>query len=256
VESVVALSAAAGATTRIRLGFGVVILPLRPVVWVAKQVASLQYVSGDRVILGVGAGGDRHNLSWSATGVPRRERGPRTDAALRLLPGLLAGEPSRLDGRPDSRPVQLAPAVTVPPIVVGGMSEAAMVRAVDHADGWYLLPIPPSAVAAGRARLSELAEARDRPTPAVTAGMLTALTGDPALPDHDGLIRTLTDPDGMFGMPEDVAATMLVSGGPPEIAARLAEYGEVGAERVVVSVAAGDWRRQIELLAEARSLLD
>src|ERR687898_284553 len=78
IESVVALAAAAGATSRVRLGFGVVILPLRPVVWVAKQVASLQHVSGGRVILGVGAGGDRPDRPWVASGVPRRGRGPRT----------------------------------------------------------------------------------------------------------------------------------------------------------------------------------
>ena len=70
IDSTVALSAAAGATSRIRLGYGVMILPLRPVVWAAKQVASLQAVSGDRVLLGVGVGGDRHDLSWDAVGVP------------------------------------------------------------------------------------------------------------------------------------------------------------------------------------------
>src|SRR5262249_7530876 len=47
-------AAAAGATRRVRLGFGVMILPLRPVAWAAKQVASLQHVSGDRLVLGVG----------------------------------------------------------------------------------------------------------------------------------------------------------------------------------------------------------
>jgi alkanesulfonate monooxygenase SsuD/methylene tetrahydromethanopterin reductase-like flavin-dependent oxidoreductase (luciferase family) len=116
-------------------------------------------------------------------------------------------------------------------------------------------PVPPDAVAEGRSRLAELAEARGRPTPAVTAGMLTALTGDQALPDADGLLRILTDPEGVYGMPDEVAADMLVRGGPSEIAARLARYGDAGAERVVVSIAAGDWRRQVELLAEAHALL-
>src|SRR5882672_12566807 len=74
VDSTVALSVAAGATSRIRLGYGVMILPLRPVLWVAKQVASLQLVSGNRVLFGVGVGGDRHHLSWQAAGVPRPER--------------------------------------------------------------------------------------------------------------------------------------------------------------------------------------
>ncbi|MGH3152077.1 MAG: LLM class flavin-dependent oxidoreductase, partial [Streptosporangiaceae bacterium] len=86
IDSTVALAAAAAVTSRVRVGFGVMILPLHPVVWVAKQVASLQHISGDRVILGVGAGGDRHEASWAAAGVPRRERGRRTDAALRSLP--------------------------------------------------------------------------------------------------------------------------------------------------------------------------
>src|SRR4030095_7039040 len=132
IESVVSLAAAAGATTRIRLGLGVSILPLRPVVWVAKQVASLQHVSHDRLILGVGAGGDRHERSWVAAGVPRRARGRRTDAALRGLP------PAWAEGQ------------------------------------W------------GRA---ERAAAGARPPPPVTASMVAALTGDPALPDHDGLVR-------------------------------------------------------------------
>jgi alkanesulfonate monooxygenase SsuD/methylene tetrahydromethanopterin reductase-like flavin-dependent oxidoreductase (luciferase family) len=255
IESVVSLAAAAGATTRIRLGLGVVILPLRPVVWVAKQVASLQHVSHDRLILGVGAGGDRHNLSWVAAGVPRRERGRRTDAALRVLPGLVSGLPTRLDGGSDSVPIRLAPAATVPPILVGGMSEPAMVRTVEHGDGWFVLPVPPAAMAEGRADLAELAGARGRPTPSVTASMVVALTGDPALPDRDGLVRVLTDPDGIFGMPVDAVPDTLTLGGPAEVADRIAAYGEAGAERVVVTLAAGDWMRQAELLAEAHALV-
>src|SRR5215475_8668545 len=112
----VALSVAAAATSRIRLAYGVLILPLRPVVWVAKQVASLRHVSGSRVLLGVGIGGDRHELSWAAAGVPRRERGRRTDAALAVLPDLIAGRMTDVDGTA----VQLAPGTAVPPIIVGG----------------------------------------------------------------------------------------------------------------------------------------
>jgi alkanesulfonate monooxygenase SsuD/methylene tetrahydromethanopterin reductase-like flavin-dependent oxidoreductase (luciferase family) len=255
IESVVSLAAAAGATTRIRLGLGVMILPLRPVVWAAKQVASLQHVSHDRLILGVGAGGDRHDRSWIAAGVPRRERGRRTDAALRVLPALVSGLPTRLGSGPDSPAIRLAPAATVPPILVGGMSEAAMVRTAEHGDGWFVLPVSPAAMVDGRARLADLANTRGRPTPSITASMVAALTGDPALPDHDGLVRALTDPDGMFGMPADAVPGTLTLGGPAEVAARIAEYGEAGAERVVVTLAAGDWMRQAELLAEARALL-
>jgi alkanesulfonate monooxygenase SsuD/methylene tetrahydromethanopterin reductase-like flavin-dependent oxidoreductase (luciferase family) len=255
IESVVSLAAAAGATTRIRLGLGVLILPLRPVVWVAKQVASLQRVSHGRLILGVGAGGDRHERSWAAAGVPRRERGRRTDAALRVLPALVSGVPTRVDDGSNADPIRLAPAAAVPPILVGGMSEAAMARTAEHGDGWFVLPVSPAAMVEGRARLAELAAARGRPTPPVTGSMVAALSGDPALPDHDGLVRTLTDPDGIFGMPPEAVPGTLTLGGPAEVAARIAEYGEAGAERVVVTLAAGDWMRQAELLAEAGALL-
>jgi alkanesulfonate monooxygenase SsuD/methylene tetrahydromethanopterin reductase-like flavin-dependent oxidoreductase (luciferase family) len=212
-------------------------------------------VSHDRLILGVGAGGDRHNLSWVAAGVPRRERGRRTDAALRVLPGLVSGLPTRLDGGSDSVPIRLAPAATVPPILVGGMSEPAMVRTVEHGDGWFVLPVPPAAMAEGRADLAELAGARGRPTPSVTASMVVAMTGDPALPDRDGLVRVLTDPDGIFGMPVDAVPDTLTLGGPAEVADRISAYGDAGAERVVVTLAAGDWMRQAELLAEAHALV-
>ena len=255
LDGVVALTAAGAATTRVRLGFGVMIVPLRPVVWVAKQVASLQHVSGDRVILGVGAGGDRHDRSWAAEGVPRRERGRRTDAVLRLLPDLVSGKPTRLDDGPDGPTFQLAPPATMPPVVVGGVSVPAMTRAVEHADGWFALPLPPADVARSRDELARLAAARGRLAPSLTASMMVAIDGDPSLPDHASIVRALSDVDGVYGIPADQVDILLVRGGPPEIAARLAGYGAIGAERVVVTLAAGDWMRQAELLAEARALL-
>jgi hypothetical protein len=85
---------------------------------------------------------------------------------------------------------------------------------------------------------------------------MTALPDDPALPDRDSLVRLLSDVDGVYGIPPDQIAKMLLSGGSSQVAARLAEYGDAGATRVVVSIAAGDWYRQTELLAEARALLD
>ena len=90
LAGLIALSAAAGATTRVQVGLGVVIVPIRPVAWIAKQVASMQLVSNGRVVLGVGVGGDRHDRSWAVSGVPRHERGARTDAALAVLADLIA----------------------------------------------------------------------------------------------------------------------------------------------------------------------
>jgi alkanesulfonate monooxygenase SsuD/methylene tetrahydromethanopterin reductase-like flavin-dependent oxidoreductase (luciferase family) len=251
IDSTVALSAVAGGTSSIRLAYGVMILPLRPVVWAAKQVASLQHVSGDRLLLGVGVGGDRHDRSWDAIGVPRRERGRRTDAALAVLPDLVAGKAVDLDGTT----VQLAPGATVPPIIVGGMADAALARAAAHADGWFALPLPPAQLAPVVERLGELAAARGRPAPSVIGSVSVAIDGDPRLPDPAGLVRRLSDPDGIYGMPADAVPDILVTGGPAAVAERIGALAAIGADRVVVTLAAGNWSRQAELLAEAAALL-
>jgi len=255
LDSGIALAAAAAATTRVRVAYGVLIVPLHPLAWLAKQVASLQHVSQGRLILGVGTGGDRHGLSWAAAGVPRRERGRRTDHALQVLPRLLAGEPTRLAEDEDGPVVTLAPSAPFPPIVVGGMAEPALRRAARYGDGWFPLPAEPAVVAAAQARLEELAAGYGRPVPPVTASLMTAITGDPDLPARDEMTRRLTDPDGMFGIPAEYVPSVLHAGPPGEIAARLAEHAGRGVERVVISVAAGNWFRQAELVARARDLL-
>jgi alkanesulfonate monooxygenase SsuD/methylene tetrahydromethanopterin reductase-like flavin-dependent oxidoreductase (luciferase family) len=247
LDSTIVLATAAAVTSRIRLGFGVMIVPLHPVVWVAKQVASLQQASGNRVILGVGAGGDRHRLAWQAAGVPRGERGRRTDDALRVLPSLIAGQPTLLG----DALVQLAPPAAVPELLVGGMSDAAMRRAVDHAHGWFLLPALPAAVAGYAAKLGEVAASRERSRPSITAAISTALTPDPSLPSEEALFRQLADPDGMFGIPPEAIPSMLVRGVPAALAELLPPYAESGADRLVISVAGGDWFRQTELIARA-----
>jgi alkanesulfonate monooxygenase SsuD/methylene tetrahydromethanopterin reductase-like flavin-dependent oxidoreductase (luciferase family) len=246
LDSMMSLAAAAAVTERVRLGFGILVAPLRPPVWVAKQVASLQHISGDRVLLGVGAGGDRHDRSWAAAGVQRRDRGRLTDEALRVLPDLIAGKPTRVR----DTEIQLSPAATVPPIIVGGMSDAAVRRAAAYGDGWYLLA-PPEQIPTLASRLNELAATHGRPAPAITANAMVAMHGDPSLPDHAAIVKSLTDPDGLFGMPADYAEDAFVAGDPGVIAEHLARLADAGVQRVVVTFVGGDWFRQAELLAEA-----
>jgi alkanesulfonate monooxygenase SsuD/methylene tetrahydromethanopterin reductase-like flavin-dependent oxidoreductase (luciferase family) len=155
----------------------------------------------------------------------------------------------------DGAEVTLAPGATVPPIVVGGTAEAALARTVAHGDGWFALPAPPPVLAGTAGRLAALAAAAGRPAPAITGSAMVAIDGDPTLPQRDALVRAISDPDGLYGIPAEAVPDMLVTGGPDAVTARLAGLAEIGAERVVVTLAAGDWFRQAELLAEAAGRL-
>jgi alkanesulfonate monooxygenase SsuD/methylene tetrahydromethanopterin reductase-like flavin-dependent oxidoreductase (luciferase family) len=91
LDSTVALTAAAAVTDRIRLGFGTMVLALRSVPWAAKQLATMQRLSSDRVILGVGTGGAVHGQSaWRAVGVPWSERGRFAERQRRPVPMIAA----------------------------------------------------------------------------------------------------------------------------------------------------------------------
>jgi len=91
------VSFAAGCTERIRLATGILIAALRNPVFVAKEIASLQYLSGGRFELGVGVGWDAHE--YEVVGVPLRERGRRTDEMLGIFERLWSGEPVTHHGR-------------------------------------------------------------------------------------------------------------------------------------------------------------
>ncbi|WP_043625703.1 LLM class flavin-dependent oxidoreductase [Nonomuraea candida] len=240
------LAAAAAVTERIGLEFGVLTLPLRPVAQVAAMVQTLQHLSDGRVVLGVGIGGFPGSPYWQAVGAPVTGRGGHADAALRVLPGLIAGEPTRVG----ETEVTLAPAAAVPPILVGGNSEAAMRRAIRYGDGWAPSLISPAGLAAKVARLRELADELGRPAPSVSVGGHAILSGDRAA--LDAFLSALT---GMHGMSEEEAREIPVTGGVEQVAERLAAYAEAGADAVGLGLDGAGWMEQAETLALAHARL-
>jgi alkanesulfonate monooxygenase SsuD/methylene tetrahydromethanopterin reductase-like flavin-dependent oxidoreductase (luciferase family) len=246
MDSVAVLAAAAAVTQRVELGFGVMVLPLRPVAWVAKHVATLQGISNGRVILGVGTGGPQYGPeAWLATGLPERGRGRRTDDALRALPDLIAGRPADVNGTT----IALSPAAQVPPIWVGGGGDVALRRAARYGDAWFPSMVPPEAVGPAASRLAEMAAEAGRPAPAVVMGGVAGL--GPGI-DPTPTARELS---ARYGIPPEVAARLPITGTPAQAAERMAAYATAGVTRLVLGRIGGDWHRQCELLAEARSLL-
>src|SRR5438552_8981377 len=97
LEPVSALAMAAGVTDRVRLGTSILIMPLRNPVLLAKELATLQFLSDNRVVLGAGVGWN--DAEYEAVGVHKSERGRRTDEMLDIMLPLLEGEPVTYHGR-------------------------------------------------------------------------------------------------------------------------------------------------------------
>jgi alkanesulfonate monooxygenase SsuD/methylene tetrahydromethanopterin reductase-like flavin-dependent oxidoreductase (luciferase family) len=240
-ESMVVLAAAV--TERIHVGFGVMVLALRDPAWAAKQLATLQHVSGGRVVLGVGTGGVMHGTeAWEAVGVPYAERGRRTDEALALLPGLIRGETVEL---PSGASITLSPGADVPPILIGGNSPAALRRAVRHGAGWFSSVTTPQRVADGARRLPDTAQ--------IAVGCIALLDADTTDPRIDAFVAALTD---SHGIPAEEAADVPITGTPTQAAERFAAYADAGATWLVLTAIGDDWHAQWELIAEAATLLD
>lgn len=126
-------------TTRIKLATGILILPQRNPVVLAKEVATLDRLTGGRLLLGVGVGWLREE--FEAIGVPFDERAARTDDHIEALRALWAKGPSSYEGPFTSFPAvhsRPKPAQAGgPPIVVGGHTEAAARRAGRLGDGFF-----------------------------------------------------------------------------------------------------------------------
>ncbi len=152
LEPTVALAVAAAATHRLLLHTNVYVLGYRNPFLAAKALASLDVVSGGRLVVGVAAGYLRPE--FDALGADFDERGARLDEALELLPRIWAEHGVAAVGRDyEARSVTSLPHPVQrphPPIWVGGNSIAAMRRAVRYAQGWSPFPTPDGVASAVR----------------------------------------------------------------------------------------------------------
>src|SRR6185436_3880739 len=147
LDPLIALSHIAGHTERLLLGTGIIILPQRNPVVLAKELASVDVVSKGRLIFGLGAG--YLEPEFRAIGAPFEQRGAVTDEAIEAIKALWTMENPAYEGRffsfggidAQPRPVQKPH----PPIHVGGMSRHGARRAARYGDGWYGFRTDPEA---------------------------------------------------------------------------------------------------------------
>jgi probable F420-dependent oxidoreductase len=253
LESTVLMATFAAATSRIRIASDVVILPLRDPVLIAKTVASLDVLSGGRMIFGVGVGGD-HPAEYAAMRVPLRERGARTDEGLEIVRGLFTSERFSYAGRHfsiDDVAIAPRPLQARLPIWIGGTSDAALRRAARHGDGW----IPAFASERKFARLAEtlrgfLAEERRSPADFTWGSFLFVNVdedGERARSAGAEYVDRVYHLDGAAIMERFGAAGPVAA-----VAERVRAFAEAGADYVVLSPVCGyrDWPRQLDACGE------
>ena len=145
VEEVTSLTFVAGATSRVRLGTSILVLPYRNPVMNAKTLAALDVLSGGRLICGVGAGWMREEAE--AMGMPFDNRGARTDEHIELMLAMWTQDTATYEGRfyrlppvhSEPRPVQKPH----PPVWVGGHEPGALRRAARYGDCWHAYRLRP-----------------------------------------------------------------------------------------------------------------
>jgi probable F420-dependent oxidoreductase len=161
LDPLAALAFLAGATDRIGLGTGVLVLPYREKLATAKWVATVQELSQGRLLLGVGVGWLQSE--FNALGVDRKQRGRISDETLEFIGRCFAADEVEQNGQP----FLFLPRPPRPPIFVGGAPPHALERAARFADGWMPMGGDPERLAEPIARLRELALEAGKPAPEV-----------------------------------------------------------------------------------------
>lgn len=235
LEALVALGAAAGATSRIGLGTGVLLPALREPVVLAKQLASLQAVSEGRLLLGIGVGGE-YEAEWRAVGVDPAQRGARTDEFIEFLSSAWSGRPVDHVGKHyEVHMPGLSPAGPMPPVWIGGRADAALRRIQRVGRGWLT-------VWTSARRMKEAVE---------EFGIRPALL---VFADFAGW-HARPFVAGHYAMPYENMARYVVSGSPPAVAEQLSEFRDLGVDDFVIFPMAPDPSHHYEDAAAVYELL-
>ena len=164
VDPFVALARASGVTTTLKLATGIVLVPERHPILLAKEVATLDMYSGGRFIFGIGAGWNREESE--ILGGDFDHRWTQARESVLAMKELWTKVESEYHGKyydfpavySFPRPVQRPH----PPVLLGGMARNVFRRVVEYGDGWMPNRVSPEDVAKGRATLDELASAAGR----------------------------------------------------------------------------------------------
>lgn len=224
-DAILTMAHVGARTTRVRIGISVVVVPMRPAVVVAKELATLDVLSRGRLTVGVGVG-------WNATefgnvGAADRfhVRGAYTSEAIKLWRHLWSGSTEPFRGRFNDladyvfEPLPMQPGG--PPIVVGGGSEAACRRAGTLGDGYHFSAAGPESVGRRVRIVEEAARAARRPMPQVSG-------------------RARLEFDGSPGSGSASGSAYAMRGSPEAIGGEVRAFRDVGVSQLMLAIGPTD----------------
>ena len=232
-EVMTTLAAMAARTTTLKFGPSVIVLPYRTPVVAAKEMATLDWLSHGRFFPAVGVGVELPR-EFEASGVPFRERGRRTDEAIRVIRLLWTEDEVTFQGeffKLDRIRVFPKPWQQPPPIWIGGKSEAAQRRTARLGDGWMPSLITPDEMRHGVERVQELAHAEGRTVPADHFGTLISFN----LAATPEAARAEADPYIQRGRVDDETMRRCTAFGPVDVLlGRIEEYVKAGVSKFIL----------------------
>ena len=195
----IALARASGATTTIKLGTGITLVPERNPLLLAKEIATLDRFSGGRFMFGVGTGWLREETE--IMGGDFDHRWTQTREAIEVMKELWTKDEAEYHGRyydfPAVRSFPKPAQQPHPPVILGGLARNVLRRIIAHADGWLPNRITPAEVEEGRAKLDAMAAEAGRDPKSITISVF----GQPADRDlvqsflNAGADRVIVRPD-------------------------------------------------------------
>ena len=228
------LSYLAATTSRVSLATSVLVLPYHNPVELAKYAATLDQMSGGRVILGVGAGAMTEE--FEALGIPMRQRGSLTDESIAIMKELWTSpSPSYRSRRWEFSDLRFSPKpVQTPhiPLWIGGSSPGALRRAATAGDGWHPTGLSPEDFALGRRELTAMAESAGR--------------------DPRAIVMSARVEVEVHGGPSSsrAANSARISGNDPGLMRTGIEaYRQAGVEHILLALNSGDTGRLRDLMA-------
>lgn len=235
MDSLTTLTAIAARTKRLKLGTGILVLPLRNPVALAKQLATMDHFSDGRLIMGMASGW--YKREFDAMGIPFEKRGKLMDENLEILNRLWTED--KVDGTYMAHNISKAVMYPKPvqrprmPILIGGYVDKVLQRAATTGDGWLTYFYEPASFAKSWAKLRTYAkEGGKDPDALLNASQLPIMVGPSKAAVREEMMDWLNK-EWDFPVHSDCSRESAIMGSVDECVAQLKEHLAVGVQKII-----------------------